>query len=85
MRQSPTPSPLLLLAMSPAEPFTVENDMLTQKMSIKRHNVVKAYAAAIDDLYASPETSTQRTTSKAARRPKAPSRDGDQSIRPLPV
>ena len=34
------------------EPFTVENEMLTPKMSIKRHAVVKMYAPAIEQVYA---------------------------------
>jgi long-chain acyl-CoA synthetase len=33
------------------EAFTVENEMLTPKMSIKRHAVVKAYLPAITTLY----------------------------------
>jgi long-chain acyl-CoA synthetase len=34
------------------EPMTVQNDMLTPKLSIKRRNVVKAYGRLIEDLYA---------------------------------
>lgn len=34
------------------EPFTVENELLTPKMSIKRHAVVAAYKAEIDAIYA---------------------------------
>jgi len=33
------------------EAFTVENEMLTPKMSIKRHAVVKAYQPALTALY----------------------------------
>lgn len=33
------------------EAFTVENEMLTPKMSIKRHAVVKAYASEIEHIY----------------------------------
>ena len=32
-------------------PFTVANDMLTPKMSIRRHKVQEAYKDLIDDLY----------------------------------
>jgi long-chain acyl-CoA synthetase len=32
-------------------PFTIENDMLTQKLSIKRHIVFKHYSSAIDAVY----------------------------------
>ena len=35
--------------------WSVENEMLTQKLSIKRHVVVKQWAADIEALYASSE------------------------------
>jgi long-chain acyl-CoA synthetase len=33
------------------EPFSAENDMLTQKMSMKRHNVSKVYAELLSKIY----------------------------------
>jgi long-chain acyl-CoA synthetase len=36
------------------DPLTPENDLLTQKMSLKRHNIAKVYAETIEDMYASP-------------------------------
>ena len=33
------------------EEFTVDNDMLTPKMSLKRRNVIKAYQGLIDEMY----------------------------------
>ncbi len=35
-----------------SEEFTVDNDMLTPKMSMKRRNVVKAYQHLLDEMYA---------------------------------
>ena len=35
-----------------AEDFTVENGLLTPKMSLKRRNVVARYESSIDDLFA---------------------------------
>jgi long-chain acyl-CoA synthetase len=35
-----------------AEDFTIDNDLLTPKMSLKRRNVVKRYGAEIEKLYA---------------------------------
>jgi long-chain acyl-CoA synthetase len=32
-------------------PFTAENNMLTPKMSIRRHVVIKTYGDMIEDLY----------------------------------
>jgi long-chain acyl-CoA synthetase len=34
------------------DPFTPENDLLTQKMSLKRHNIAQVYEKMIDGLYA---------------------------------
>ena len=34
------------------EPLTPENDLLTQKMSLKRHNISKVHADTIDAIYA---------------------------------
>ena len=33
------------------EPFTVENEFLTPKLSVRKPNVVKAYQAGIEALY----------------------------------
>ncbi|CAE7714249.1 ACSL1, partial [Symbiodinium microadriaticum] len=33
------------------EPFSPENNLLTQKMSLKRHNVSKVYAEIIADMF----------------------------------
>jgi long-subunit acyl-CoA synthetase (AMP-forming) len=33
------------------KPLTPENDLLTQKMSLKRHNIAKVYENTIDGLY----------------------------------
>jgi long-chain acyl-CoA synthetase len=35
-------------------PFTVANNMLTPKMSVRRHNVVDAYSEVIAHLYGDP-------------------------------
>ena len=35
-----------------AEPFTIENDMMTPKMSLRRKVIEKRYAALIDEMYA---------------------------------
>ena len=34
------------------EPFTIENEMMTPKMSLKRKNIEKHYAGAIEEMYA---------------------------------
>lgn len=60
------------------EPFSVENDMLTQKLSVKRHNVVKAYTTAIEQLYATPLSST-------LRRPATAPHDHDDTLAPRPL
>ena len=54
-----------------AEPFTVENEMLTPKMSIKRHAVVKAYAPAIEAIYekAGAESSAKARAKEGATNP----------------
>ena len=46
-------------------PFTVANDMLTPKMSIRRHKVQEAYQDLIDELYG------EELESEAAKKPKA--------------
>jgi len=38
--------------MISTEPFTVDNEMLTPKMSVKRHVVVKRYHDEIEKAYA---------------------------------
>lgn len=38
-------------------PFTVANNMLTQKQSTRRHKVIEAYKDAIDQLYDGPTSS----------------------------
>ena len=43
------PSKILLIGT----PFSVEDNLLTPKLSIKRHNVVKKYDAEINDIYSS--------------------------------
>lgn len=48
-------------------PFTVANDMLTPKMSIRRHKVTQTYADLIDELYGASQT----TEDKAEKEEKA--------------
>lgn len=52
--------------------------MLTQKLSVKRHNVVKAYTTAIEQLYATPLSST-------LRRPATAPHDHDDTLAPRPL
>jgi long-chain acyl-CoA synthetase len=45
-------------------PFTAANNMLTPKMSVRRHVVVKAYENVIQGLYDDDDTDTTSTTTK---------------------
>ncbi|KAL3922081.1 MAG: hypothetical protein SGILL_002395 [Bacillariaceae sp.] len=46
-------------------PFTAANNMLTPKMSVRRHNVVAAYQDAISHLYGDEPVSTQEADSES--------------------
>mmetsp|Transcript_14094 Transcript_14094/g.32637 ORF Transcript_14094/g.32637 Transcript_14094/m.32637 type:complete len:126 (-) Transcript_14094:492-869(-) len=49
-----------------AEPFTAANNMLTPKMSIRRHKVVEAYSTVIQDLYSDEEEDHEPPRESAA-------------------
>ena len=70
------PSPLL----SP-DPFTAENEMMTPKMSVKRHVVTRVYSQAIEKVYADAEMVASQKRAKAKDR----SANLDQAPRPIPA
>jgi long-chain acyl-CoA synthetase len=47
-------------------PFTVANDMLTPKMSIRRHKVQTAYQELIDDLYGVEQSTEEKKSEEEA-------------------
>ncbi|KNC51096.1 uncharacterized protein AMSG_12039 [Thecamonas trahens ATCC 50062] len=43
------------------EPFSTDNDMLTPKLSLKRHNILQTYASQVDALHAEAKTKPKRS------------------------
>ena len=74
--------PPLFVPSASIDPFSAENEMLTPKMSVKRHVVTKVYGQAIDKIYADAEVAA------SLKRARAKDRSGanlDDAPRPIPL